>query len=205
VNGTVVAYKFLRSGAVGPFSGFRWPRPAGDRPGEWVEGGGTAGVCDDGIHACEARHLPLWIWEELWAVELDGPLQPGRAKLRARRGRLLHRVDRWSPVSARAFADACAGRAEEHVAAPGGAATAAGMAADGRAAAAAAANSEDPYVTARGAAVCAYIAATTALRVAGHAAYRAERAWQAEWLLSTADGPESGLLGRFQARRRDSV
>jgi hypothetical protein len=36
--------KFLRPGAIGPFSGHRWPVPAGARPGEWVEGELGAGA-----------------------------------------------------------------------------------------------------------------------------------------------------------------
>jgi hypothetical protein len=185
----VRAWKFLRPGAVGPFSGFAWPAPAGAGPGEWVEAESAAGTCRDGVHACEAPHLPLWIWEELWEVELDGLLAPGATKLRARRGRLLRRVEAWSPPSARALARACAERAGEHAAAapPEAARLAAAMAADGDTRASAAEESDDPYVAAHGSAVSAYIAAMTALRAAGPEAFRAERAWQAEWFVRELD------------------
>ncbi|HEY7455967.1 MAG TPA: hypothetical protein VH703_01725 [Solirubrobacterales bacterium] len=179
-----LAYKFLRPGAVGPFSGFRWPCPAHGEPGEWVEAAGGSGLCEAGVHACERRHLPLWIWEELWEVELEGPLERGIAKLCARRGRLLRRVERWSPRSAKDLAVACARRAAEHAATATGAdaEVVAGMAADGDARARAAEASADLYVAAHGAAVSAYIAAMTALRAGGGDALSAERAWQAEWL-----------------------
>jgi len=184
VSEPTVAFKFLRPGAIGPFSGFRWPQPEGGEAGSWVEAAGAGGPCAGGVHACERRHLPLWIWEELWEVELDGPLEPGLAKLRARRGRLLHRIERWSPLTAKSFAGACAGRAAEHAAAarPDEARVAAGMAADGATRANTAEASADAYVAAHGAAVSAYIAAMTALRVAGREAFDAERAWQADWL-----------------------
>ena len=90
-----------------------------------------AGVCLDGVHACEERHLPRWIWEELWEVELDGEVEARGHKLRAPRGRLLQRVDAWSPGSARAFARACAGRAAVHAGAAPAEADAEIAAADG--------------------------------------------------------------------------
>lgn len=211
-----VAYKFLRPGAVGPFSGFAWPTPAGDRPGEWVEVSGEVGVCRDGIHACERRHLPIWIWEQLWEVELAGQVEAVGHKLRASRGRLVRRIEPWAPRCAKSFAVACAERAARHAAEPlraaghGDAAAAfeegadlgslraltaelweslptearipIGMASDGALRALTAEASADPYVSAHGSAVCAYIAAMTALRVAGNEALERERAWQADWL-----------------------
>jgi hypothetical protein len=64
----------------------------------------------DGLSACELRHLPLWIWEELWEVELDGAVVARGHKLRAPRARLGHRIEEWTPNSAKAFAGACAWR-----------------------------------------------------------------------------------------------
>jgi len=92
------AYKFLRPGRVGPFSRREWP---------------TDGWCD-GIYACESRHLALWIWEELWEVELDGQVTERGHKLHAPRGRLVRRVDSWSEPAARALAADSARRAREH-------------------------------------------------------------------------------------------
>jgi hypothetical protein len=136
--------------------------------------------------------------------------------LRSTRGRLVRRVDAWSPDSAKAFAVACAGRAALHASEPlraAGQSEAAdaferaadlaalreltaelwdelavdaripmGMASDGALRAMTARAASDPYVNAHGSAVCAYIAALTALRVAGPDAFERERAWQAEWL-----------------------
>jgi hypothetical protein len=114
----VIAYKFLRPGAVGPFSGFAWPVPGDSGPGEWVGASTDEGACRDGVHACGPTQLPFWIWEELWKVELDGPVEEVGRKLRARRGRLVERVDAWSPESAKAFAVSCARRAARQAAGP---------------------------------------------------------------------------------------
>lgn len=130
------------------------------------------------------RHLARWICEELWEVELDGEVEARGHELRAPRGRLLRRVEAWSPASARAFARSCAEGADQHaaVAAPADAPLATGMAADAATRAGAAEGSSDPYVATQGAAVCAYIAAMTAARVGGRKAHDAEPVWQGEWL-----------------------
>jgi hypothetical protein len=56
------------------------------------------------------------------------------------------------------------------------------MAADADRRARAAEVTDDAHVAAHGGAVCAYIAAMTALRTGGPEAHDAERAWQAGWL-----------------------
>ena len=95
-----LAYKFLRPGAVGPFSGHLWPVPSGAEPGEWVNGSLDEDVCRGGVHACDGRFLARWIWEELWVIELGGEVEACGHKLRAPRGRLLRRVEAWSaPVA----------------------------------------------------------------------------------------------------------
>jgi hypothetical protein len=200
-GGALNAYKFLRPGGIGPFSGKRWS------PGEWVAA--------EGLSACERRHLPLWIWEELWEIELDGEIVARGHKLRAPRARLGGRVEAWSPAAAKAFTRACACRGALHAAGAlrdAGFADAAavfadgdldavqsltteiwdelppdvrrpvGTASDGAASAAATLAGDDPSGAAKGAAECAYIAAMTAARVHGAAAYEAERDHQADWL-----------------------
>jgi hypothetical protein len=114
----MVAYKFLRPGAVGPFSGHPWPTPADDESGAWVEAPAQGAVCRVGIHGCRAEHLPFWIWEELWEIELDGRLDVRPHKLRAPRGRLIRRIDAWSDQAAKSFATECAGRAASIAAGP---------------------------------------------------------------------------------------
>ncbi|HKZ15776.1 MAG TPA: hypothetical protein VJL81_18215 [Solirubrobacterales bacterium] len=180
-----LAYKFLRPGAVGPFSGHHWSVPSDAEPGEWVHGSLDEEVCRGGVHACEGRFLARWIWEELWVIELGGEVEARGHKLRAPRGRLLRRVEAWSAPVAKDFAEACAARAAEHAAmAPAEVArVAAGMAADGATRAETARATGDPYVAAHGAAVCAYISAMTALRAGGRERHDDEREWQAEWLL----------------------
>ena len=97
----MIAYKCLRAGAVGPFSGFRWPQPADGAPGPWVAS--EPSRCASGIHACTAEQLPYWLNWELWQVELDGPIVEGETKLVAPRGRLLGRVDAWGAELQDAF------------------------------------------------------------------------------------------------------
>jgi hypothetical protein len=192
----VIAYKFLRPGAVGPFSGFRWPRP-----GRWVEASGAPLRCRRGVHACQVEHLPWWLADELWEVELAGEVVAYPHKLAAPRGRLVRRVDRWTAAASRDYVHACAWRARDRAveaadAAAGerlaGCATLealretarelAGtgpharvvliMAADG----AQAALAELP-------AMGAYVAAHAARQSGGEAAMDAERRWQAGWLV----------------------
>lgn len=156
------ALKFLRAGAVGPFSGFVWPRPVAGEPGQWVRAPGTPVVCRSAIHACRVRDLPRWIDEELWVVELAGVVIEEDTKLAAGAGRLLHRVDSWTHATAGEFARACAERAAQHDA---------GYGDDARALA------EDAA-----AAATAYVAAHAAARARGDDGAAAERAWQAAWL-----------------------
>ena len=108
------AYKFLALDAVGRFSEFRWPLPAGREPGVWVEADAELDVCRHGIHACRADQLLDWIDDELWEIELGGELVESDTMLVAQRGRLLRRVDAWDGGAAHEFADVCVWRARDH-------------------------------------------------------------------------------------------
>ena len=165
----MLAYAFLRTGGIAPFTEVRCPRPQGDDPGEWFEVGrvGSRG----GIGACAAEHLPYWFQDELWEIELDGDVQQIGHKLTARRARLVRRVEAWNPEVARSFSLACADRA---AAIAEGAPQVADFAAD---AAAIAAGGR--------AAVTGYIVSRAAELAGGVEAYEEERATQAAWL---ADG-----------------
>ena len=175
----MLAYKFLRAGAVGPFSRVAWPLPADDAPGRWVLAvGAEPGVCTSGVHACRVHDLPLWIGAELWRVELRGPFAETTAKVVGTAGRLHARVDRWDAEAAMDFAGGCARRVRE----------AAARERDGRLADYAgdvevyglgARAKEDPF---RAAAVAGLISATAAEVTGGAVAARAERARQAAWL-----------------------
>jgi hypothetical protein len=196
----VIAYKFLRSGRVGPFSGFQWPEPD-----VRVDTALEVTVCRRGIHACRRSDLPWWLADELWEIELDGPVQVEEHKIIAAAGRLRSRIEAWTPACAQEYADACAWRAQ-------GRAVAALAHAGYRRAArqlAACATLDDALVAARRLAddipetrisltiagdgavraltgappTSAYIAAHAAMRVDGPAGYAAERAWQSQWLV----------------------
>ena len=164
----MLAYKFLRPGAVSPFSGFAWP------VGEWVEAG-EASLCVSGVHACRVRDLPYWLGAELWEVELDGQLREESRKLVAPRGRLVRRHERWDATARAGFAEACARRVRERAEASTGdrADELAGFADD------AAANAARGEV-----ALIGFIAARAAEIDAGAEGYAAERDAQARWLAS---------------------
>ncbi|HEX3617761.1 MAG TPA: hypothetical protein VHU61_14570 [Solirubrobacteraceae bacterium] len=195
----MIAYKFLAGARRGRFSAFTWPEP-----GTWVRDPGPLDVCRSGIHACAVEHLPFWLDQELWVIELDGEVLSRGNQLVAGAGRLVERVSGWTPACTQDYADECARRGARHAmtalraAGFGAAATRLEEAAsveDLRAAAAelVAADPELPIAVAMardgarravtGAApTAAYIAAHTAARVGGSQAYAAERRRQADWL-----------------------
>jgi len=155
----MIAYKFLRSGAVAPFSSFAWPTGS---PGPWVEA--EPHVCASGIHACRAGDLPYWIGTELWEIELEGTVDEMR-KVVAARGRLLRRIEAWDRAAARAFGESC-------VASVDALGTMADFASDAR-----------EFVAAGDAAGASFVAARAAELAGGAPAYAAERRRQAAWLV----------------------
>jgi hypothetical protein len=164
----VRAFKFLLPGRVAPFSRFTWP------VGEWVEGGDGA-ACNTGVHACEPGDLPFWLTEELWEIELAGPIARGRHKLVAERGRLVGRVDSWNDEAAGQFAEACVARVR-------------GLAARRPEAAGHLADLEAWSPFALPVAVGS-LAARAFEAVEGREGYDAERAAQSAWLLDLAHAP----------------
>lgn len=103
----VTAYKFLSSGAVGLFSRHAWPTPTTDAPGEWVRVDGEIRPCLNGVHACAKTRLVDWLDDELWEIELDGPVLEVDGELIARAGRLIGRQERWNEECAGAFVGHC--------------------------------------------------------------------------------------------------
>jgi hypothetical protein len=95
----VIAYKFLRTGAIGPFSGIQWKR------GEWIEA--VRSREGWGIHACRLEDLSWWINAELWRVELEGRVYERATQIEADRGRLLNRIADWNEKARAAFGLAC--------------------------------------------------------------------------------------------------
>jgi hypothetical protein len=97
-----IAYKFLREGAIAPFARVPWRRPgAAGEPGAWVGDGPLP------VHGCRLRHLPYWLNDELWQVELEGDVDEVGWALLSTRGRLLQPVDGWTE-EALALAASCA-------------------------------------------------------------------------------------------------
>jgi len=109
----MIALKFLARGAVGPFTGFVWPSPAGSTAGAWVESPPER-FPERGIHACLVEHLPYWTDDELWEVELsDEKILCSPMQIVASRGRLVERVAAWTPRLAQEFGQACALKARD--------------------------------------------------------------------------------------------
>ena len=152
------AYKFMRAGAVSPFSGVRW------ETGQWVESGpDKPQPCRQGVHACRPAQLPFWLNEELWEVELDGEIAESDYKMVAERGRLVRRVDRWDRRALRRLAESCAAQARSLGVSE--------IAADCEA------------VIERGAySLAVYFSSVAAERAGGEAGRLEERARQAQWL-----------------------
>jgi hypothetical protein len=157
----VIAYKFLRTGAVAPFTGFPW------QPGVWVEAA-EAAACRHGIHACLPRHLPMWLDTELWEIELAGNVVEGERKVVAARGRLTRPIEQWTPRLARDFGRFCARRTRERV---GYLPLLSGFVVD-----------VDRFVAQGRIAIAGFAAARAAELRDGAAAYEAERLAQAGWL-----------------------
>ncbi|MDQ3669623.1 MAG: hypothetical protein M3377_04985 [Actinomycetota bacterium] len=103
----MTAYKFLSSGAVGLFSRHAWPTPNTDGPAEWVRIDGEIQQCLNGIHACTKAGLVEWLDDELWEIELDGPVLEADGELIAPAGRLIRRLEGWNGDCARAFVGHC--------------------------------------------------------------------------------------------------
>lgn len=103
-------WKFLRAGAVSPFTGHSWV------PGEWATAE-AARPCRAGFHACRAADLPYWLNDELWQVELDSPVRETAHKVVAMRAQAVHRVEPWTAAAAGELALACARRTARHAAA----------------------------------------------------------------------------------------
>ena len=108
----MLAWKFFAAGAVAPFTGVPWPLPSESAHAEWVEGAPGDGK---GVHACSVEDLPYWFDQELWRVELGGPVTRSGRQLVARRGRLVGRVATW-PEAQDEFTRGCIERTRRRVA-----------------------------------------------------------------------------------------
>jgi hypothetical protein len=161
----MIAYKFLRSDATSPFTGFAWPRPDGE-PGRWIEA--PVKPCRSGIHACRRDDLPLWLGRLLYEIELDGEIVEEPTKLVASRARLVRLIDAWDDRLRDEYTRMCADRAHEL--------------AVGRSPRLTEWNAVVEPSIAEGPALLGFVAARIAEERGGRTAYREERARQARWL-----------------------
>lgn len=110
-------FKFLGAGATAPFSAFRWPVPVDGAGDGWVVVHGPLEPCRSGLHLCRPSDLPFWMLEELYTVEVDGPVLEFDDFVVARRARLLRRVDTWGQGLATSFNRDCVRRLRDLTAA----------------------------------------------------------------------------------------
>jgi hypothetical protein len=101
--------KFLDPGAIGPYSGFGWPKPRGSRPGKWVRVDALV-VCERGIHVCTWDQAPWWLRAEAWVIEVAGDVLDAGDKQVWSRGRLVRQAESWDRVAVVRFACDCAAR-----------------------------------------------------------------------------------------------
>jgi hypothetical protein len=166
VEAGVIAYKFLGEGRVGPFTGFQWP------VGEWVDAERVE-TCRTGIHACRVFHLPFWLDDELWEIELEGELTEHERKVVARRGRLVRRQDEWNADLRAEFVDDVLRRTRLRF---GAVAHVGGYVTD-----------IQRFRAERRTGLAAFAAARAAEVAGGPGAYERERLRQAEWLARRLD------------------
>jgi hypothetical protein len=175
----MIAYKFLTETGVGRFSEARWPLPAAAQPGAWLSATGPIRPCSNGIHASRIDNLPYWLDSHLFEIELDGTLLETESVLVAQRGRLIRRVDAWNDAGWVALCNFCQQRTDENLArvsdqCPAELERARFFVDEVRTFAQMGAYATAVYVAA--------VAAHVASALEPEAAYRAERAKQAEFL-----------------------
>lgn len=71
---------------------------------------GPRDPCRAGLHVCRIADLPLWMNEELFAVEVDGEIDEYATFAVTARARLSVRIEGWGFESAHRFSDDCAWR-----------------------------------------------------------------------------------------------
>lgn len=109
----MLAYVFLLAGGVGPVSDIAWPLPDEHGPGGWLEAAQVVPP-DSRVQAYHTKDLPFWVSQVLWVAELDGHVTEHRCHVAGDRGRLVRRVEAWTPEVSAAFAAACGFRTRDH-------------------------------------------------------------------------------------------
>jgi hypothetical protein len=110
----VLAYVFLSAGAVEPLSAFVWPTPRNGEQSAWLDADAAP---SEALRGYPADDLPYWPDDELWKIELAGPIAERDHVLVAQRARLLGRIDSWSEPLAWEFVGECARRVARRAAA----------------------------------------------------------------------------------------
>jgi hypothetical protein len=93
-----IVYKQLRENGTAPHTGWRWPLPTDDGPGDWVELDGPPVLCQRGFHGwhhnrAEERLAFQWSDDMRWyEMEVAGTVVEDELKLAASRARLLRKV-----------------------------------------------------------------------------------------------------------------
>ncbi len=98
---TVGAYRFLRRDRVDPLTALRWPI------NQWVCGERST---DTRVRGCRSEHLPYWLSDELWQMELADPVEKSANKVLSPAGQLTAQITHWNAETAQTFAEDCATR-----------------------------------------------------------------------------------------------
>lgn len=104
-------YLFLRPDRRASLSETQWPAPHEGAPGAWLETGSDAPP--DSIRAYPPEELLSCLDDELWEVELEGDLRREGHAVLATRGRLLSRIETWTPQVAAQLVETCAFRVRD--------------------------------------------------------------------------------------------
>ena len=121
----MIAYKFLKSGAIAAFTGSEWRTGTDSGLGSfpWLHASdGPLDPCRNGIHAATPEQLIYWLDAELWQIELAGEVVQAPQSIVARSGRLLRRIDTWGDRTPLAIGRVCVDRVRGRILAAGGAA-----------------------------------------------------------------------------------
>ncbi|HEY5955745.1 MAG TPA: hypothetical protein VIV60_04295 [Polyangiaceae bacterium] len=102
------AFRFLAEGARSVASRVVWSAPKQDGPGDWM--GANLEGTRLGIVAYHIEHLPHWLHDELYRVELRGPIQELSTGLLAFELRLCEQVKTWNPTTRQEFSRGCVER-----------------------------------------------------------------------------------------------
>ena len=105
----MIAYKFLRAGRIGPFSGFQWPEP-----GVWVRAAPRLAIVPT-RHSCLPAQRPSVVARRRAVGDRARRRGPGRRAQDHRSGRraCARGSRRGRPACAQEYADACAWRARD--------------------------------------------------------------------------------------------